>query len=98
MWRRLRQLDGRCHGAVLQLVDHLNRTRLAECPRTPRQIVQRGLLRDESVSVLIGADKLEVAHRCDGKIFLDGVKDFSDWPLYLLNARNDARRFNSKRG
>src|ERR1700723_3540809 len=46
MRRRLIEFDGYYRRAILQLVDHLNGTSLAECPVAPRQVVERGLLGD----------------------------------------------------
>src|SRR5580692_2071051 len=95
---RLRQLDGHRNCAVLQLVDHLNGAGLAEGPGAPRQVVESGLLRDEGVSPLIGADEREMAHRGVGKILLESVENFSNRPLYFLDLRNDARRVDSESG
>src|SRR5260221_5139841 len=98
MRRRLVEFDYHDRRAVLQLVDHLHGTGLAECPVAPRQVVESGLLRDDGVGVLIGSDELEVTERRVRKILPDGREDFSLGLMYLLNSGNDARRFDSESG
>src|SRR5258707_3728567 len=89
---RFLELDGDHYRAVLQLVDHLYRTGLAERPMAPRHVVRSCLFGDEGMSSLVSADELEVARRVV-EIFLQGDEDFANRLWDLLYSRDDTRCF-----
>src|SRR5271166_1082312 len=66
---RFFEFDLHRYGAVVQLVDHLNRAGLAESPLAPGFVVDAGQLRDEGARLFVFTDQFEIAQRRVCEIF-----------------------------